>query len=118
MPLRVKLKDVVDALELTSDFHSHFLDRRTGEIEMITQEAWNAAENDELISDYPEWQSESIVKEKEIQSTDHSSNCRVKMTLIPMKLWNSFAMNTQTGESVRGCWTLLKAKVRFVDSKI
>jgi hypothetical protein len=71
MPLPVKLQDVIDALELTSDESVYFLDRRTGEIEMITDEVWSAAEDDELISEYPEWQRELILKAREIQRTDH-----------------------------------------------
>lgn len=71
MPLPVKLQDVVDALELTAEFNFYFLDRRTGEIEMITEEVWDAAANDELISQYPEWQRELILKAREIQSTDY-----------------------------------------------
>lgn len=71
MTLPVKLQDVIDALELSSDFNSHFLDRRTGEIEMITDEVWSAAENDELLSTHPDWERELILKAKEIQNTDH-----------------------------------------------
>ena len=71
MPLPVKLQDVVEALDLSADFSFYFLDRRTGEIEMITEEVWDAAENDELISEYPEWQRELILKAREIQSTDN-----------------------------------------------
>jgi hypothetical protein len=71
MSLPVKLQDVIDALELTTDSTLYFLDRRTGEIEMITDEVWSAAENDDLISEYPEWQRELILKAREIQTTDH-----------------------------------------------
>jgi hypothetical protein len=71
MPLPVKLQDVIDALEMSADFGSHFLDRRTGEIEIISDEVWSAAENNELISEYPEWERELILKAREIQSTDH-----------------------------------------------
>ncbi len=71
MPLPVKLQDVIDALEMAADFNSYFLDRRTGDIEGITEEVWNAAENNELISGYPEWQRDLILKAREIQSTDH-----------------------------------------------
>ena len=38
MPLPVRLKDVVDALDEAADFNSHFLDKRTGEIFMITDD--------------------------------------------------------------------------------
>ena len=71
MPLPVKLQDVIDALEMTEDFNSYFLDRRTGAIEMITEEVWSAAENNKLLSEYPEWERELILKAREIQSTDH-----------------------------------------------
>lgn len=71
MPLPVKLQDVIDALEMATDSTSYFLDRRTGEIEMITDDVWSAAENDDLISEYPEWQRELVLKAREIRSTDH-----------------------------------------------
>jgi hypothetical protein len=71
LPLPVKLKDVRDALEMTNEFNSHYLDKRTGEIEMITDDSWSAAENDEPLANYPEWQHELILKAKEILSTDH-----------------------------------------------
>jgi hypothetical protein len=67
MPLPVKLQDVVDALEEAAEFGLHFLDKRTGEIVMLTDEEWEAAEADELISTYPEWQREVILKAREIQ---------------------------------------------------
>jgi len=70
MALRVKLKDVVDALDQAGDMISHYLDKRTGEIVMITEDDWEAAEEDELISEYPEWQRETILKAREIQSSD------------------------------------------------
>lgn len=71
MSLPVKIQDVIEAFELTSDFNSYFLDKRNGEIEIITDEVWSAAENDELISEYPEWQRELILKAREIQHSAH-----------------------------------------------
>ena len=71
MSLPVKLQVVVDALQTSAEFSSYFLDRRTGEIELITDEVWSAAERDELISEYPEWQRELILKAREIRNTDH-----------------------------------------------
>jgi len=71
MTLPVKLNDVVDALDEGGDQFSHHLDKRTGEIFMISNEEMSAAEEDELISEYPEWQRESILKAREIlDSTD------------------------------------------------
>ncbi|HJX91885.1 MAG TPA: UPF0158 family protein [Pyrinomonadaceae bacterium] len=66
MSLPVRLKDVVEALDEGNDECSHYLDKRTGEIFLITNEDMSAAEEDELVSDYPEWQQESILKAREI----------------------------------------------------
>ncbi len=72
MPLPVKLNDVIEALEEAGEEHSHYLDKRTGEIVLITNEEMEAAEEDELISEYPDWQRESILKAREILNSDES----------------------------------------------
>lgn len=71
MPLPVRVKDVVEALELAAESTLHFLDKRTGEIVVLTEEEWEAADNDELLSEYPEWQREVILKAREIQKSEH-----------------------------------------------
>ena len=68
--LPVKLKDVVDALEEAGDQFSHYLDKRTGEIFMFTSDDWRAAESDDLISEYPDWQKGQILKAREILGSD------------------------------------------------
>jgi hypothetical protein len=66
MPPRVKLDDVIEALDTAGEDHSHYLDKRPGEIVLITNEEMEAAEEDELISEYKKWQRESILKAREI----------------------------------------------------
>ncbi|HKO96815.1 MAG TPA: UPF0158 family protein [Pyrinomonadaceae bacterium] len=70
MSLPVTLKDVVEAFEVGNDECSNYLDKRTGEIFLITNEEMSAAEEDELVSDYPEWQQDSILKAREILESD------------------------------------------------
>jgi hypothetical protein len=70
MPPGVKLDDVIEALEAAGEDHTHYLDKRTGEIVLITNEEMEAAEEDELISEYPEWQRESILKAREILTSE------------------------------------------------
>jgi hypothetical protein len=62
----VKVPDVIDALQMAADETSYYLDKRTGEIGMITNEIWRAVEDDDPVEDYPEWQRELILKAKEI----------------------------------------------------
>src|SRR5437016_3663000 len=64
----VKLNDVIEALESAGDEHAHYLDERTGEIVLVTDEDMKAAEGDELISEYPDWQRDSIMKAREVLS--------------------------------------------------
>ena len=70
MTLRVKLKDVVDAFDECGDQLSHYMDKRSGEIFLITVEEMSAAEEDEPLCDYPEWQQESLLKAREILESD------------------------------------------------
>lgn len=70
MTLPVKLKDVVDALKEGGDELVHYMDKRTGEIFPITDEEMSAAEEDEPLEDYPQWQQESLLKAREILESD------------------------------------------------
>ena len=70
MTLPAKLQEVIDAFEMAADECSYYLDKRTGEIEMIQDEIWRAVEDDDPVEDYPEWQHEVILKAKEIWEGD------------------------------------------------
>jgi hypothetical protein len=64
--MRVKFNEVVEALESATGEHAHYLDKRTGEIILLTSEDLQAAAEDDLISEYPDWQRESILKAREV----------------------------------------------------
>jgi len=64
--MRVTLNEVVEALESAMEEHAHYLDKRTGEIILLTSEELQAAEENDLISEYPDWQRESILKAREV----------------------------------------------------
>jgi hypothetical protein len=68
MSVTVRLRDVVEALDSAMEEHSYYLDKRTGEIILLTSEELQAAEEDELISEYPDWQRNSILKAREVLS--------------------------------------------------
>ena len=83
---------------------------------MMTEDVWSAADNDELISTYPEWQRDSILKAREIQSTDHFVELPSKFDIDSYDMMEQFCHEYPN----RGisCQLLLKAKVRFADSEI
>lgn len=69
MSVTVKLNEVVDAIESATEEHVYYVDKRTGEIILLTSEEIEAAEDDELLSEYPDWQRESILKAREVLSS-------------------------------------------------
>jgi len=113
MPLPVKLQDVIDALELTSDSYSYFLDRRNGEIETITDEVWSAAEDDELISEYPEWERELILKAREIRNTDHFIELPGKSEIDSYEVMERFCHQYPNRRISENLSAVIKGKAAF-----
>jgi hypothetical protein len=69
-----KLSDIIDAIEIMADETSSYLNRKTGEVVMVTDEEMRAAEEDEPLEEYPEWQRESIeIAGKILESEDYVS---------------------------------------------
>ncbi|SRR6266436_1456051 len=105
MPPRVKLNDVIEALDAAGEDHSHYLDKRTGEIVLITNEEMEAAEEDELISEYPEWQQESILKAREILESEDFVALPDQFDIDEYKIMEDFCLeiqNRHVGETLLG----------------
>ncbi len=66
MTIRVKLDDIIEALEVQTDESNTFLDKRTGEVVLINDYEMRAAEDDKPIEDFPDWEQELIIIAKEI----------------------------------------------------
>lgn len=70
----VKLEDIIDGIEMQTDESSSYLNIKTGEVVIISDEESSAAEEDKPIDSFPEWQHELINKAKEIlRSNDYIS---------------------------------------------
>jgi hypothetical protein len=68
---QVKLQDILEGMDFQSDAQSSFLNLTTGAVVAITDEELRAAENDEPLEDFPEWQHDAIRIAGEILETDH-----------------------------------------------
>jgi uncharacterized protein (DUF433 family) len=66
MGFPVKLSDIIEAIEFQMDESSAYLNIKTGEVVTVTQEDFKAAENQESLDEYPDWQQESIQTAREI----------------------------------------------------
>ena len=59
MSLRVKLSDIVDALEMVSDTRFVYLHSPTGKLVTVTDDELRAAERDDDPSERSEWEGEA-----------------------------------------------------------
>src|SRR5882724_2258141 len=92
MPL-VKLKDVVDALDIAGYEHRQYLDKRTGEVIVLTKEEMSAAEEDEDPEDYPDWQQENILKAQEVLETDHYLELPTQFDIDEYQIMDDFCLS-------------------------
>ncbi len=67
---QVKLSDIIEGMESQSDEGSAYLNKKTGEVVIILDEEFRAAEDEEPIEDFPEWQCPSIKIAEEILKGD------------------------------------------------
>ena len=125
MTLPVKLKDVVNAFDMVGDELAQYLDKRTGEIFMITDEEMSAAEEDEPLADYPEWQQESLLKAREILESDEFAQLPSQSDIHEYSIMERFAReyeDRRTGEellrSIKGQGAFRRFKDTLLDLNI
>jgi hypothetical protein len=56
MAARVKLSEIIDGMESQSDESSSFLNKKTGEVVLMTDYAMRTAQDDEPIEDMADWE--------------------------------------------------------------
>jgi hypothetical protein len=56
----VKLDDLINEIEMQMDETFTYINTQTGEVVTITREEWRAAEDEEPLENYPDWQRENI----------------------------------------------------------
>ncbi|UCD53287.1 MAG: hypothetical protein JSW27_11695 [Phycisphaerales bacterium] len=70
MAVKVKLSEILDALEFLNDETEYYLDKATGRVHLLTPDATVAVEADDPIEDYPEWQREAIKIARRVEEGD------------------------------------------------
>ena len=62
--MKVKIDDIIDAVDFDSDMSESFLNTKTEQVCMFTDEELRAAENDVDLSDSAEWYCEAVASAK------------------------------------------------------
>jgi hypothetical protein len=71
MAAEVKLEVIIEALEMSDDSISSYLDVETGEVHSITEEEFDLAEDPRtVIEDLPNWQHEAVKLARSIQEQE------------------------------------------------
>ena len=73
METKVKLSDIVDALETQNDQTSFYLDTSTGVVHFLSPDDLYAGEEDNPLEEYPEWQRQTIAIARRLAKGDDES---------------------------------------------
>ena len=98
MTRQVKLQDMLEKMDFQSDEQSSFLNLTTGEVVAITDEELRAAENDEPLEDFPEWQHDAIHIAGEIIETDHYLPLRDRFEINEYRMMERFCLSVDADD--------------------
>jgi hypothetical protein len=115
MPAKVLLKDIVDALEMTFDEQSQFLDVETGRVEVVSDDLLGQAEDEDAEPNLPDWQHEEWEVAKAIVS-DSSNRFRELPTKFDIHEWSimqEFASSVQSQRIREELLNALRGKGAF-----
>jgi hypothetical protein len=114
MAIRVKLDDIIEGLELQSDERYAFLDKRTGEVVSISDEEMQAAEDDEPIEDFPDWQQDLVRIAKEIvDETGDYIDLPTKFDIDEYSIMEKFCLSLDDSEMSDDLYSAIKGSGAF-----
>jgi len=114
MAIRVKLNDIIEGLESQSDEGHSFLDKRTGEVVSISDEEMQAAEDDEPIENFPDWQQDLVRIAKEIiDETGNYIDLPTKFDIHEYSIMEKFCLSLNDSEMSDTLYSLIKGSGAF-----
>jgi hypothetical protein len=94
----VKLKDIVEELTLQFDEYTSYLNRQTGEVISVSNEELRAAEEEEPLDHFPEWQHDAIRIANDILETDHYLPLPTKFDIHEYRIMERFCRSVEDDE--------------------
>jgi hypothetical protein len=99
MGVRVKLSEIIDGLEFQSDESASFLNKKTGEVVLMTDYAMQAAEDDEPLEDVPDWERDLVAVAREIiADTGDYIQLPTKYDIDEYSIMENFCMSLEKQE--------------------
>ena len=113
MTLHVKLQDVIEGLESQSFESYSFLDKRTGEVVLISEEKMRAAEDNEPLEEFPEWEQELVKIAKEVDKADDHIQLPTKFDIDEYSIMEKFCLSIEDAEKNEVFCHLIKGSDAF-----
>lgn len=97
MSVSVELSKIIEAMEMQSIEGSSYLDKDTGEVIVLAEEEFRAAENGDSLEDYPEWQRENIQIAQKIIDDDNKKflGLPTKFDIDEYRIMERFCLSVQ-----------------------
>lgn len=110
----VKLSEIVEALDGAPEEQAYYMDKRTGEIILVTDEDKQAAEVDDPTFQYPDWQRESILRAREVlQEPDHFLQLPDKFEVHEYQIMEDFCLEFEDRDKGKELHRLIKGDGAF-----
>ena len=114
MAIRVKLDEIIEGLEFQSDERHSFLDKRISEVVSISDEEMRAAEDDDPIEDFPDWQQNLVRIAKEIvDETGNYIDLPTKFDIHEYSIMEKFCLSLNDSEMCEVLYSLIKGSGAF-----
>ena len=98
MSVTVSLEEIVDHLNMVGDESSTYLNRKTGELVVLTDEELTEAEEREDMEDYPEWQRQRIALARDIQDSEDYLELPTKFDIHEYRIVEEFCRSVEPQE--------------------
>jgi hypothetical protein len=75
MSLPVRLSEIIEMIDISSEELTSYLNRKTGQIITISEEDVSAAEEGDTLDDFPEWHLDNIRATRDFLDSEGGLHC-------------------------------------------
>jgi hypothetical protein len=111
--IRVKLSEIVEAMDMQTEQSYHYLNIETGEIVYVTDEEFSYAEEDILPDKIPEWQRPVVEAAKEISEGEKYIQLPDKFEIHEYHIMEEFCLSINDEQLRNEIYSSIKGRGAF-----
>ena len=117
--MKSKIQDIISAVDFDSDMSESYLNLKTGEVCMYTDEEISAAENNDDLSDSYEWYRDAVEKAKQfVENPDNYLSLPSKYDFNEYHIMEEFIDKISVSEQSEMMYQAIKGKGAFHRFKV